>query len=136
VGELKTRRCDRADAKVRLGHAYGFLEAATLFHGEQDQHAANVAASNAVHAAIAAADAACCAALGCHAQGQDHHQAGDLLATVNPGGPTAAKALVRALAVKNNAAYGLTALSTKDRDSAIRQAEKLIAFAQEIVDRG
>lgn len=136
MARVRTNVCDRGDAKRRLDQARSFLEAAELFRNDHDHSSGNVSAANAVHAAIAASDAACCAALGRHAQGQDHQQAADLLSTVTPGGADAARALLRALAHKTNAAYGLTSLSKRDQETAIRQAEKLVAFAQETLERG
>lgn len=69
---MKTRRCTKEHATNRLAQAERFLAAAALYDGEDDPSAANVSAANAVMAAIAAADAACCAALGEHAQGESH----------------------------------------------------------------
>src|SRR5687767_10904702 len=62
VSRSKTRaqQCDRADAKVRLAHGRKFLEVAKLVEGEDVEESASVAASLAVLAGIAAADAACC----------------------------------------------------------------------------
>ena len=55
------------------------------------------ATSCAVLAGIAAADAACCAALGQRSRAQDHHDAVSLLRTVPDGGPDAARQLGRLL---------------------------------------
>ncbi len=74
---MKTRSCSVADARNRLAQAERFLEAADMYHGDEDPNAANVSANNAVMAAIAASDAACCAALDEHAQGQSHTEALD-----------------------------------------------------------
>jgi hypothetical protein len=130
-GGNRTRDCTAADAASRLAQARGFLDAAELYEGEEP----NVAASNAVLAAIAASDAACCAALGYHAVGESHDEAVDLLRSVVPGGPEAATALRRALAVKTKAQYGLGSVSGRDRDTALRQARKLIEIAEKVLAR-
>lgn len=125
----RTSSCTKADAVSRLGQARGFLDAAELYQGDEP----NVAASNAVLAAIAASDAACCAALGYHATGESHDEAVMHLQSVAPEGPEAAKALRRALAVKSKAQYGLTSISGADRDTALRQARRLIGIAEKVI---
>jgi hypothetical protein len=132
---MKTRDCTAADARNRLAQAERFLEAADVYNGEEDPNAANVSASNAVMAAIAASDAACSAALGKHAQGESHAEAAKLLEGVPHGGKAAGQALTRAVAVKNKAQYGLIALSKTDRDLVYKQAVKLIAFAKAVLER-
>lgn len=84
----RTQSCDRADASNRLAHTRASsLEVAEITASEQDiPESASVAAAMAVLAGIAASDAACCAALGRRARGQDHHQADGLLAQVTGGG--------------------------------------------------
>jgi hypothetical protein len=86
-------------------------------------------------AGIAAADAACCRALGERSRGDDHREATKLVAQVQPGGDDAAKALGRLLTLKTDAEYGLTAVSRANRDLAIRQARKLVEFAAAVVSR-
>ena len=58
-----------------------------------------------------------------------------LVAQVQPGGEDAAKALARQLRLKNDAEYGLTTVSRANRELAIRQAKRLLAFATAVVDR-
>lgn len=125
----RVTNCTSAEAVSRLSQARGFLDAAELYEGEEP----NVAASNAVLAAIAASDAACCAALGYHATGESHDEAVMHLATLVPDGQEAANALRRALAVKSKAQYSLTSISGADRDTALRQARKLIGIAEKLV---
>jgi hypothetical protein len=74
--------------------------------------------ANAALAGVAAADAACCRALGERSRGDDHRHALALVGQVSPGGPDAANALVRLLAVKNDAEYGLTSISKTTREPA------------------
>lgn len=57
--------CDPRQARLRLIDARQFLEAAELLE------AADVVATNAIHAAIAAADAITCSALGAALRGID-----------------------------------------------------------------
>jgi hypothetical protein len=73
----RSRTCSARDARIRRSHARKFLEVAEIAAGEHDQDAeyASVAASLAVLAGIAAADAACCKALGVRSRSQDHHEA-------------------------------------------------------------
>ena len=75
-------------------------------------------------------NAACCAALGERSRSEDHRDATRLLALVTPGGDDAANALGRLLAVKNDAEYGLTNVSRAAREQALRQARKLVEFAE------
>lgn len=71
----RTQVCGRPQATARLAHARKFLDAADLIATDIDADEANasVAASLAVLAGIAAADAACCARLGRRSRSQDHH---------------------------------------------------------------
>lgn len=128
--KTRTQPCSPDDAAKRLRDARGFLEVAEL--ADQD---AGVSAANAVLAGIAAADAACCAALAERSRGQDHRDAVALVAQVRPGGQEASAALRRLLALKNDAEYGLKSLSSANRDTALRQARKLIEFAEAAVSR-
>jgi len=82
--EQRTATCGRAEAMVRLGQARKFYEVA----------------------GIAAADAACCAALGRRSRAQDHKAAVELVRQVEPGGAEAAKNLDRLLDLKDSAHYG------------------------------
>src|SRR5215213_4899915 len=79
--------------------------------------------------------AACCRALGERSRGEDHGDATKLVEQVAAGGGEAAKALGRLLAIKNDAEYGLKTVSRANRELAIRQARKLLKFAEAVVDR-
>jgi HEPN domain-containing protein len=131
----RTQTCDRADAQRRLQQANWFLEAARVFQEEDTPAAASVAATNAVMAAIAASDAACCAALQYRPRGDDHFEAVRHLAFISPGGRAASNALKRALDLKTQSQYGLVSVSPSGRDGVIRQAEKLIEFAEAVLAR-
>ena len=60
----RSRLCDAADARKRLADAEKYLEVAELVASEDSLESHNVATGLAVLAGIAAADAACCKALG------------------------------------------------------------------------
>jgi hypothetical protein len=93
------------------------------------------AAVCAVLAGIAAADAACCRALGRRSRSQDHRDAVSLVREVAPGGAGAARQLARLLSVKDQAQYGFEDVSGQKLVAALRQAQALLAFAQNIVER-
>jgi hypothetical protein len=135
--ESRTARCAKQEATVRLDQARKFHEASELVETEADtlQSAASVAASLAVLAGIAASDAACCAALGRRARGQDHKAAVDLLRQVEPGGAEAAAKLDRLLDIKDTAQYGVIYVSGRDLKAAMRNAEALVTFALAVVRR-
>ena len=108
---------------------------AELAATEKTPEAANVAAGNAVLAGIAAADAACCRALGESSRGMDHRDAVDFLHGVAPGGPAAAKELERLLALKDRAHYGFANLSAADLTRALRRATNVMDFAARVLER-
>jgi hypothetical protein len=108
--------CTVADAKARLHDAEAFL-AVTTMSEEPD-----VIATNAIHAAIAAADAICCVALRVRPSDGNHAAAVQLLSTVDP---RFGAALKRALDRKTQAAYETRDISVKDAESCVRQAAML-----------
>jgi hypothetical protein len=117
------------------GDARKFLELAELVDDEPESTSLGVSSANAALAGIAAADAACCRALGERSRGEDHRDAVALVAQVSPGGDEAANALARLLAIKNDADYGLTTMSRAKRETALRQARKLVEFAEAVLQR-
>jgi hypothetical protein len=132
----RTQRCSEQDARARLTHARRFLEVAELTAGEgSDAQYTSPAAALAVLAGIAAADAACCKALGLCSRAQDHRQAADLVEQVTPSGKQAASSLRRLLSLKDEAHYGLFDVGGKDLQAALRQARALVTFAEEVVQR-
>ena len=91
----RTVKTTAAELRQRAGtareHLQVALERLALVDGKADPSAeAQVAASNAISAGIAATDAICGAVLGERANDQDHRAAVELLATVKPGGSTLA----------------------------------------------
>ena len=94
--------------------------------GEPDPSAAaQVAASNAISAGIAATDAICGAVLGERANDQDHRAAVELLATVKPDGSTLAGKRRRLLKDKSLLQYGGFCTSAVAR-TAVRDAQALV----------
>jgi hypothetical protein len=131
----RTQRCSEADAETRLRHARLFLEVAQLVADEGDDvEYASPASALAVLAGIAAADAACCKALGRRYRGQDHREAAALLERVTPDGRQAANSLGRLVDIKDEAHYGLFDVAAKDLKAALRQASSLVKFASEILE--
>jgi len=133
----RTATCTKADAGVRLDQARKFEEVAELVQTEADvlSSAANVAASLAVLAGIAASDAACCAALGRRSRAQDHRAAADLLRQIAPAGDLAAAKLERLVDLKDTAQYGVIYVSAADLRTAMRLAKGLVEFAAGVVSR-
>ena len=64
-----------AHARKRLADARKFLELAEMVADPNEPTSLGVSAANAVLAGIAAADAACCAALGERSRSEDHRDA-------------------------------------------------------------
>ena len=119
----RTAPCSKADARVRLAAARGFLEAAEAAHGDPDPAMSNVVATNAIHAAIAASDAICCSALGYRPQGQAHEEAVQHLDRIDR---TASRALQRALRLKTPSSYGIAPINKRDQAMLLKQATVLI----------
>lgn len=113
--------CTVADARARLKDAEGFLEAAGLTTN------ADVKATNAIHAAIAAADAICCVALRERSADGNHAAAVELLGQIEP---RFAAALTRALSRKTQAAYEARDVSKADAAACVRQATTLLEAAR------
>ena len=93
-----------ATAREHLQVAWERLELAIANPGPSEL--AQVAASNAVLAGIAAADAICGAKLHVRANDQDHRAAVGLTATIDPGGKELSQRLLRLLRNKTTLQYG------------------------------
>lgn len=130
----RTQPCSRQQARKRLQDARKFLEVAELVDDDPLQISSGVSASLAVLAGIAASDAACCSALGIRSRGQDHNEAADLLHRV-AGSTDAVTALRRLLGLKSDAQYGLVFISPSKRTAALRQARRLVEFAEQVAMR-
>src|SRR5215207_9631134 len=88
----RTQNCTASEGRLRLDQARAHLEVADLAAdtSDPDLEYTSVAASIAILAGIAAADAACCAALGRRSRSDNHQDASDLLAQITPEGKAAA----------------------------------------------
>jgi len=115
------RPCSVADAKARLHDAEAFLDTAVTATDP------DVKATNAIHGAIAAADAICCIALRERSADATHVAAVDQLRRVDP---KLAATLSRALNRKTQAAYETRDVSAGDAAACVRQATSLVAAAR------
>jgi len=113
--------CTIADAKARLHDAEAFLEAAETASDP------DVIATNAIHAAIAAADAICCVALRERSADGNHGAAVDLLAQVDK---SLSAAFRRALDRKAQAAYEARDIAASDAKACVRQTTALLDAAR------
>jgi len=131
----RTQDCTGSDARRRLADAMAQLDLAELATASSSAEEKKAAASCAVIAGIAAADAACCKALGRRSRSQDHRDAVALVRQVEPGGVDAAKQLERLLGLKDQAQYGFEDIGGQRLNAARRQARALVAFAENALDR-
>ncbi len=135
--QSRTQDCTKKDARKRLADARKFLEVAMLVADEDDPDLeySSVAASLAVLAGIAAADAASCHVLGQRNRSQNHRDAEGLSAQITPGGKAGAKNLRLLLDLKDSAHYGLISLGGADLKRTMRQAEQQVVFAEKTLTR-
>lgn len=133
----RTQACGEPQARQRLAHARSFLEVADLAADVSDPSLeyGSVAASVAILAGIAAADAACCKELGKRSRSDNHHDAELLLEQITPGGKRAASQLRQLIDIKDTAHYGFIDVSAAQLKRSLRQARHLVEFAEEIVRR-
>jgi hypothetical protein len=113
--------CTAEAARARLHDAQAFLEAA------ETSADPDVKATNAIHAAIAAADTLCCLGLRERSGDGNHSAAVDLLRSVDP---RLATLLARLLSRKQQAAYESRDLSATDAVTCVRQATILVDAAR------
>jgi hypothetical protein len=133
----RTQACGIPQARQRLRQAQSFLEVAELTADVNDlslEHA-SVAASVAILAGIAAADAACCQELGKHSRSDDHHHAETLIQQIAPDGKRAASQLRQLLNLKDTSHYGFISITTSELKRSLRQARQLVEFAEAISRR-
>ena len=133
----RTQACGGPQARQRLAHARSFLEVAELTADVNDSSLeyGSVAASVAILAGIAAADAACCQELGRRSRSEDHHGAEALLEEITPGGKRAASQLRQLIDVKDAAHYGFLSVTAPQLKRSLRQARSLVEFAEEVLRR-
>lgn len=125
----RTQRCGQPEARARLRRAEQFAVAARLIAEEDDPDWRSASAAVAVLAGIAAADAACCSALGKRSRSQDHRTAEALLVSIDPGGKEAGVELRRILDLKDEAHYGFYSVDARRLRSLHARVDRLIAFA-------
>jgi hypothetical protein len=111
------------------------LEVAELTADENDPSLeyGSVAASIAILAGIAAADAVCCQKLGHRSRSDSHYDAEHLLVQVKPGGKRAASHLHQLIELKDSAHYGYISVTAPELKRSLRQAKGLVALAKEVV---
>lgn len=133
----RAQACGEPQARQRLGHARSFLEVAELTADVSDPSLeyGSVAASVAILAGIAAADAACCQELGKRSRSENHHDAEALLEQITPGGKRAASQLRQLIDLKDTAHYGFININAPQLKRSLRQAQHLVEFAEEILRR-
>lgn len=131
---VRAQPCGSVHAQTRLASAEKFLEVAQLIEEEVDPALASVTASLAILAGIAASDAACCKVLGRRSRGESHYDAVSILSLIE-GAEPAAEALRRLISLKDGAQYGLQFVSRENQKMALRQAERLVGFAREVLRR-
>jgi len=134
---MRAQDCGPAQARQRLTHAQSFLEVAELTADVADPalEYGGVAASVAILAGIAAADAACCQVLGRRSRSDDHHDAEMLLAEITPGGKRAAGHLRKLITLKDAAHYGFISVTTPELKQSMHQAQQLVDFAETQLQR-
>ena len=134
-GKTRTQPCGPGEAKVRLDDARQQLVYAELHGKDSTASERKASVATAVLAGIAAADAACCHALGERSRSEDHRDAVSLVKQVTPGGPDAGNKLQRLLTLKDESQYGFGGMGSQKHEVAIRQARALVAFAEEALRR-
>jgi hypothetical protein len=128
--EVRTRRVTAAQTRTYLGKAEEFLAAAR----ESLEGGHSLAATSlAVHAAISACDAISGARTGQRAAGADHGQAVALLAQAGREGNDAARLLTRLMPLKNRAEYEPQDVPRASATRAVRQAERIVQIARQVV---
>lgn len=116
----------RSRAREFAREARDVLEAARRAHENGD---VRLAAIGAVNACVRASDALSVAALGEHAQGDDHADAIALLERV-PEGKRLAASLRLALQYKSQWSYGVNSIRSAELTKVIRAAENLVSAAE------
>ncbi len=120
--------CGRHEAQTRVEVAQGYLDVAEVAGaGEPTPVDRNVAAGNAVLAAIAAADALCCLRLGTRSREANHAAAVTLLQQVDR---DLSRDLATVLAIKDSAHYGQVFLGGTRLSSVLRATHRLVEAAQ------
>ena len=125
--------CGPAEAARRARLARAYLDLAEQAMGHDADESRNVAAGNAVLAAIAASDALTCLRLGRHSRGHGHQEATALLRTVRPDGAALARDLATAVGIKDAAHYGSVLVTATALTSVLRATVRLVEAAERAV---
>ncbi len=124
----RTQPCNQKTRAGRLSKAKQFLDAAEIIEaitdGAVDVEDAYI--TMCIHAGIAAADVICCAQLGEHSRGEDHNDAVNLLAQVDP---EMARHLNTLLQMKTRSGYSAQPSPAADLKRAGRAASALVERA-------
>jgi hypothetical protein len=120
----RTKPSTPAVRQGRLDKAKQFAEAADLI--ENELHLMDAYVTDCVHAGIAAADVICCSRLGEYATGENHQDAVELLARVDP---DLAKDLSTLLKMKTSSAYSDIPTNKKKHAQASRAMKRLVNAA-------
>lgn len=133
--KTKTQSCDTEKARKRLTDARAYYDTADLVGGDEtDDALRGVAAGLAVLAGIAASDAACCERLKYRSRSQNHKDAvGVVKQIAHPDAMKAATSLGRLIDLKDASHYGFTRVSTQHRKQALRNAKRVLDFAEAIL---
>ncbi len=128
----ETRPVPRALAAQSLSKCVEFADAAQTLLAAGKYNAAGL---QAIHAGIAAADAALIAAAGIRSIAQDHSAAVVLLdANVASFGPTQRRQLTGLLKMKNQVAYDQRLLSEVEARQLVEHATRLSRWAKQVVE--
>ncbi len=121
--------CDKTIRQGRMAKAEEFADAARVVQdlAEGPGDVADAYVTLCVHAGIAASDVICCARLGRYAQGNDHHEAVDLLKTAGPGFE---QHLATLLGLKTKSGYSHLPATAGEVKRAGRAVEALLGEAR------
>ena len=125
----REQRCSEATADARMRQAKAFAVLARLNPDSDDGPTRSAAVSNAVLAAIAAADGICCTRLGRHSSDTNDDQVLVLLRHCGKVGEDAAKTIQALLALKSKAQYQETDPTAGETKQALRAMEKVLRLA-------
>jgi hypothetical protein len=130
--QRRTSPCTAGDARTRLRQAETYLAAAEMINDVEGPTERTVATGNAVLAAIAAADAMCCAKNQVRFRGENHREAADFLSEVTQRRDLG-DWLRSVVDLKDAGHYGLGNVSAANTKTVLRNARKLVEAASGIV---
>jgi hypothetical protein len=132
----RTRPMTASEVRARASHAREYLQVARAIRDDVALSARNnLAASNAVLAGIAAADAICGHVLGRRNAGEDHAAASELLRQATPPTSRAATNLTRLTASKTDSQYSPNLIGASKAAQLMTAAERLVDEMEAILRR-